>query len=144
MLRWGADLTDNYLCKKLRDLREKCGYTQQQIANALNIDRSTYSYYEAGKTSPDIPSLLVLASVFSVSIEDLLGQEQQSPLVLSDSSSSQSTAANKFSKNIAQNDSHIYDLTKDEKQLICFFRAASPEMQKHILDGIDTKNRDPS
>jgi len=144
MLRWGADLTDNYLCKKLRDLREKCGYTQQQIANALNIDRSTYSYYEAGKTSPDIPSLLVLASVFSVSIEDLLGQEQQSPLVLSDSSSSQSTAANKFSKNIAQNDSHIYDLTKDEKQLICFFRAANPEIQKLILDKINAKNREQS
>ena len=144
MLRWGADLTDNYLCKKLRDLREKCGYTQQQIANALNIDRSTYSYYETGKTSPDIPSLLVLASVFSVSIEDLLGQEQQSPLVLSDSSSSQSTAANKFSKNIAQNDSHIYDLTKDEKQLICFFRAANPEIQKLILDKINAKNREQS
>jgi len=144
MLRWGADLTDNYLCKKLRDLREKCGYTQQQIANALNIDRSTYSYYETGKTSPDIPSLLVLASVFSVSIEDLLGQEQQNPLVLSDSSSSQSTAANKFSKNIAQNDSHIYDLTKDEKQLICFFRAANPEIQKLILDKINAKNREQS
>ena len=144
MLRWGADLTDNYLCKKLRDLREKCGYTQQQIANALNIDRSTYSYYETGKTSPDIPSLLVLASVFSVSIEDLLGQEQQNPLVLSDSSSSQSTTANKFSKNIAQNDSHIYDLTKDEKQLICFFRAANPEIQKLILDKINAKNREQS
>ena len=94
-------MTDNYLSKKLRDLREKCGYTQQQIANALNIDRSTYSYYETGKTSPDIPSLIVLANVFSVSIEELLGQDQQPPLALNDSGSPKkmSKLSKSFSKN---------------------------------------------
>lgn len=130
-------MTDNYLSKKLRDLREKCGYTQQQIANALNIDRSTYSYYETGKTSPDIPSLLVLANVFSISVEELLGQEQQAPLALNDSGSPK--MAGKLGKNFAENDSHIYDLTKDEKQLICYFRAAKPEIRKHILDVINSK-----
>lgn len=129
-------MTNIYLSKKLRDLREKCGYTQQQIANVLNIDRSTYSYYETGKTSPDIPSLIVLANVFSVSIEELLGQEEQAPLALHDSGSPKK--ASKLDKNFA-NDSHIYDLTKNEKQLICYFRAASPEIRKHILDVINSK-----
>ena len=35
--------------KKLRMLREKFGYTQQHMANILNVDRSTYSYYETEK-----------------------------------------------------------------------------------------------
>lgn len=40
--------------ERLRELRIKSGYTQSQIAKILNIDRSTYSYYEIGKTTPDI------------------------------------------------------------------------------------------
>jgi transcriptional regulator with XRE-family HTH domain len=132
-------LTNDNLSKKLRDLREKCGYTQQQIANTLNIDRSTYSYYETGKTSPDIPSLIVLANVFSVSIEELLGQEQQTPLALNDSGSPKKMSI--LGKNFSKNDSHIYDLTKNEKQLICYFRAAKPETRKHILDIINSKDQ---
>ena len=61
--------------KKLRMLREKFGYTQQHMANILNVDRSTYSYYETEKTSPDIATLITLSNVFCVGIEELLGQE---------------------------------------------------------------------
>ena len=50
--------------KKLRMLREKFGYTQQHMANILNVDRSTYSYYETEKTSPDIATLITLSNVF--------------------------------------------------------------------------------
>lgn len=63
--------------KKLRMLREKFGYTQQHMANILNVDRSTYSYYETEKTSPDIATLITLSNVFCVGIEELLGQEIQ-------------------------------------------------------------------
>ena len=49
--------------KKLRMLREKFGYTQQHMANILNVDRSTYSYYETEKTSPDIATLITLSKV---------------------------------------------------------------------------------
>ena len=30
-------------------LERKFGYTQQHMANILNVDRSTYSYYETEK-----------------------------------------------------------------------------------------------
>lgn len=138
--KWGECLTNNYLGRNLRELREKCGYTQQQIAKVLNIDRSTYSYYETGKTSPDIPSLIVLANVYSVSIEDLLGQEPQAPQALNDSGSPQAIVSNKADKNIMQNDSHIYDLTKEEKQIICYYRAAKPEVRQVIMDYISANN----
>ena len=36
--------------KKLKRLRENFNLTQQQVAEALGIDRSTYAYYELGRT----------------------------------------------------------------------------------------------
>ncbi len=122
-------MSQNNLGKILRGLREKCGYTQQQLANVLNIDRSTYSYYESGKTSPDIPSLITLANIFAVSLDELLGQETETPFV----------ADSKFSKRIvvkkpSENNSHIYDLKKDELQLIAYFRAASAEKRLKMLE----------
>lgn len=120
--------------KSLRMLREKCGYTQQQLANVLNIDRSTYSYYERGKTSPDIQTLITLASVFSVSLEELVGQDMIMPL-LHDS-------VKRSAKKTLDNNSHIYDLKKDELQLIAFFRAMSPEKRLKTIAAINEINHE--
>ena len=38
----------------LKYYRHECGLTQQQVADRLKIERSTYTYYETGKTKPDI------------------------------------------------------------------------------------------
>ena len=38
----------------LKFYRHECGLTQQQVADRLKIERSTYTYYETGKTKPDI------------------------------------------------------------------------------------------
>ena len=48
------------LATHLRLLREKNGLTQKQVADMLNIDRSTYAYYESGKTRPDILTIAKL------------------------------------------------------------------------------------
>lgn len=50
----------------IKYLREKSGWTQQKIAKSLNIDRSTYTYYESGKTLPTIPLLIKLSEFFNV------------------------------------------------------------------------------
>ena len=54
------------------------------MANILNVDRSTYSYYETEKTSPDIATLITLSNVFCVGIEELLGQENSTTHQLHD------------------------------------------------------------
>ena len=51
----------------LKKLRLKCGLSQQAVANALHINRATYSYYELGETAPDFQRLLDLARVFDIS-----------------------------------------------------------------------------
>ena len=45
------------LATKLKRYRLQVGFTQKNVAEVLNISRSTYTYYELGKTSPDPATL---------------------------------------------------------------------------------------
>ena len=58
---------------KLKQAREKCGYTQQQIADFLKIKQYQISCYETGKTQPDIETLGKLADFYGVSTDWLIG-----------------------------------------------------------------------
>ena len=56
----------------LKELRLSAGYTQQEIADVLQIDRSTYAYYEAGKTEPNMQKLKKIANLYGLSSDDLI------------------------------------------------------------------------
>jgi len=60
------------LSERLKELRTSHELTQKQVAKVLNIDRSAYSYYETGKSQPTISTLIKLAKIFKISIDDLL------------------------------------------------------------------------
>lgn len=55
--------------KKLKALRHTKGLTQQDLANILNIKRSTISNYEIGRRSPHLSELQRLAEVLGVSLD---------------------------------------------------------------------------
>lgn len=59
---------------KLKELREKKGLLQKDVANYLKIARNTYSQYEIGAREPDIITLISLADYFDVSIDYLVGR----------------------------------------------------------------------
>ena len=59
-------------CKRLRELRKDAGYTQQFVADYLNIDRSNYSKYELGKLEINITMLISLAKLYKVSTDYIL------------------------------------------------------------------------
>lgn len=118
-----------HINERLRELRIKSGYTQVQIAKILNIDRSTYSYYEIGKTTPDVTVLITLAKVFNIPIENLLSDEGSQEIV-SDSELKTNYIRSK------KNSSHIYELSSDERILVGAFRSCPPEGQKKIMDYI--------
>ena len=61
---------------KLKELRKKYGYTQQNIADKLNVQRTTITNYENGTSEPDINSIKKLAEIFNVSIGYLLDSEE--------------------------------------------------------------------
>ena len=112
--------------ERLRELRIKSGYTQSQIAKILNIDRSTYSYYEIGKTMPDISVLVTLAKVFNISISELLADET-APKNVADSGQKMDFFRGK------KNSSRIYELSSNEKELVGTFRTCTEEQQNEFL-----------
>ncbi|NMA95557.1 MAG: helix-turn-helix transcriptional regulator [Clostridiales bacterium] len=58
---------------RLRQLRERRGLLQKDIAKLLGISTSAYGYYEQGKRDPNTESLIELAKFFNVSVDYLLG-----------------------------------------------------------------------
>jgi transcriptional regulator with XRE-family HTH domain len=58
--------------ERLRSARESRGYTQQQIADLMQIDKSTYCGYETGKRQPDVQKIKQLSKILGVSGDDLL------------------------------------------------------------------------
>lgn len=60
------------LSAMLKQNRNSLGLTQEQVAQILNIDRSTYAYYELGRSEPSLENLIRLANLYGVTIDSLL------------------------------------------------------------------------
>lgn len=56
----------------IRELREKRGLTQSELAEKLNVSDKTISKWETGKGYPDITLLEPIAAVLGVSVPELL------------------------------------------------------------------------
>lgn len=68
--------------ERLRSLRKDKKQTQQQIATYLGITQQAYAAYENNKAQPPIDILNRLASLFNVSIDYLLGRNnEKSPTI---------------------------------------------------------------
>ena len=61
-------------CDRLKDLRIKSPLTQKELATKLDISISAYQYYETGRNEPSIDKLIILADIFNVSIDYLVGR----------------------------------------------------------------------
>lgn len=59
----------------LRGLRQNRGFSQQNMAEALHVSRSTYSYWEEGKTRPSAEELQSIAVIFGISSTIFLSAE---------------------------------------------------------------------
>ena len=56
----------------IRELRQARGLTQEQLAAALYVSRQTISHWESDRTTPDAQSLLLMSSLFDVTIDELV------------------------------------------------------------------------
>lgn len=103
----------------IKKLREEMGSTQKQLADYLNVTRSTYSYYESGKNFPSIQSLIKLSKIFGVSCDYIL-----------------------TGKTNSANPQYIGDIinesTKKERKILCYFRTLPAGMQDKVLDILKT------
>lgn len=117
------------LGQRLKRIRNCNDFTQQQVADILNIDRSTYSYYETGKTEPNHETTIKLAKIFNVSIEELLTGEKRKETGASD------TGYFPGSREFFNN------LSKDEKFFLINYRLLNKEDKKELTDMLMEKRQ---
>lgn len=58
--------------RRLKFLREFRQLSQRQVADALHIERSTYTSYETGRSESSLQNLKRLAALYQVSTDFLL------------------------------------------------------------------------
>lgn len=69
------------LAQQLRLLRDKSGLTQEAVAYRAGVSTYTYQKFEKGESKPGTPmnprlfTLIALANVFGVSLQELLAFE---------------------------------------------------------------------
>lgn len=105
----------------LKNYRKINQLTQQQVADALNINRTTYTYYETGKTEPSIDTLHKLIKIFGITYDDLLPSDKN---CLS------------MRELYFKNDNALFNLTQAEQNVVLHFRTLSDEDKTQFLNSL--------
>ena len=63
------------LADKIIDLRKKNGWSQEELAEKLDVSRQSVSKWESAQSVPDMTRILLLSKVFGVSTDYLLKDE---------------------------------------------------------------------
>ena len=67
------------LADKIVDLRKKNGWSQEELAEKLDVSRQSISKWEGAQSVPDLARLIQLAEIFGVSTDYLLKDELELP-----------------------------------------------------------------
>ena len=62
--------------EKIYALRKDKGYTQEQLAEQLDVSRQSISKWEAGQAMPESDKIVALADLFGVTTDYLLSVRQ--------------------------------------------------------------------
>ena len=62
--------------ERLKELRIQNEFTQKEVANELEIHFRSYEKYELGICEPKLESLIKLANLFDVTLDELLGRNR--------------------------------------------------------------------
>lgn len=60
------------VCTQIKKYRNIMELSQEELAEKIYVTRQTISNWENGKSYPDIHSLLLLSSLFDVSLDQLI------------------------------------------------------------------------
>lgn len=63
------------LGKKIRELRKKSNFSQEEFAEKLGVARQTISKWENKQTTPDVIQAQKIARLFNISLDELVGNE---------------------------------------------------------------------
>lgn len=60
---------------RIAEMREKKGWTQEELSAAIGISRASLSHYEKNRRKPNLETLTRLADIFHVSIDYMIGRK---------------------------------------------------------------------
>lgn len=63
--------------EKLKQLRIKNEYSQEQLAELLNVSRQAVTKWETGKGMPDISNLKAIAALFDITIDSMIDDVEE-------------------------------------------------------------------
>lgn len=73
------------LADKIIQLRKKAGWSQEELADKMNVSRQSVSKWEGALSMPDLDKIIKLGNIFGVSIDYLLKEELEEEEYVSDS-----------------------------------------------------------
>lgn len=111
-------MKEHKLGELLRYYRNRSNLTQQQVSDLMGINRTTYTYYETSKTEPSIDTLHKLIKIFGITYDDLLPTDSHN------------------NANSEKSDETIYNLTKEEQQILLYYRVLSTEDKNKLKDNL--------
>ncbi len=72
------------IAEKLQAQRKAHGYSQEELADLLNVSRQAVSKWERGEASPDTDNLIALAKIYNITIDQLINSESEDEVVVED------------------------------------------------------------
>lgn len=113
------------IAEKLQAHRKAHGYSQEELADLLNVSRQAVSKWERGEASPDTDNLIALAKIYNITIDQLINGECEVEVVIEDKdeSKAQETAKNESEAENVEVIQEEDDDEDDEKKLSARQRA---------------------
>lgn len=116
------------LSEQLKIIRKANKFTQQGLADAIGIERSTYASYETGRNKPDVILLSKIAKVFDVSSDFILEIDTTVPLNMEDIPVQyKKKSGNKL----------VSTLSKEEKSVLAKYRLLSDNKKTELVDFLE-------
>lgn len=117
--------------KRIRSYREERGFSQEELAEKLNISRSTYQRIENGETNSWINHIENICTSLNVELDDILKPEEGYTQI-----NKENTLNENSSNNLIQNQTNNYNssdkLTESLLDQITFLKEENQRLKKEI------------
>lgn len=104
--------------QRLKKYRVACELTQQEVADTLCINRTTYTKYETGISEPSHDMLQKMVNLFGTDFNAILGEEDT------------------FERDMYDSGLPMYTLTRAERELIAGYRLLESDGRQRIDEAL--------
>lgn len=118
---------------RMIQFRQYSGFSEENIAKALNITVEEYKEYESGRLRPNIELIASLAMLYKVTVDEFYGYSPKLTLHSSDFEEREPVG-------VPESTLKLSDLSWDEQELILFYRK-NPD-KEDILHYITSYNEE--